>query len=253
MGKARKPQVLLLLALVALVSAARAQSPAPRPEPYAPSPFAVNPQGGPVQPASYQTPSQAMSQSPLPGAPPADGRAVRPTVPSLPELPPLSKHSAASRAKDPAARGGESSRMGVPSLATVLGSLAIVLGLFLLFAWTMRKASGPAGAALPKEVFEVLGRAPLASRQQVHLLRCGNKLLLVSSSAAGIETLTEVTDPAEVDRLAGLCQQSRPDSATTAFRQVFQQFIPPRPTARSVKAAEHDAFEPRLTPRSEGA
>jgi flagellar biogenesis protein FliO len=79
---------------------------------------------------------------------------------------------------------------------------------------------------LPPEVFEVLGRAPLAARQQVHLLRCGRKLLLVSVTQAGTETLAEVTEPEEVDRLAGLCRQAHTQSATAAFRQVFGQWAP---------------------------
>ena len=71
-------------------------------------------------------------------------------------------------------------------------------------------AAGGAKSAtlLPTEVVEVLGRAPLAGRQQMHLLRCGNKLLLVSVTPTGAETLTEVTDPVEVDRLSGLCRQA---------------------------------------------
>jgi flagellar biogenesis protein FliO len=113
---------------------------------------------------------------------------------------------------------------GLPPAITVVGSLAVVLGIFLLFAWGLRRAAPRSLTVLPGEVLEILGRAPLAGRQQLHLLRCGNKLLLVSVTPAGAETLTEITDPAEVDRLAGLCQQARPNSATAAFRQVFQQF-----------------------------
>jgi len=105
---------------------------------------------------------------------------------------------------------------GLGSLVTVGGSLAVVLGLFLMVAWLL--------TPLPSEVVEVLGRAPLAGRQQLHLLRCGRKLLLVSVTPAGAETLTEISEPEEVDRLAGLCQQARPGSATQAFRQVFEQF-----------------------------
>jgi hypothetical protein len=82
---------------------------------------------------------------------------------------------------------------------------------------------------LPKEVFEILGRAPLGARQQVQLLRCGNKLLLVSVTPGGAETLTEVTDPAEVERIAAICQQAHPKGATTSFRQVFQQLVPGAP------------------------
>ena len=45
------------------------------------------------------------------------------------------------------------------AISTVVGSLAIVLGLFVVLAWFSRRLT-PAGAAqLPKEVLELLGRA----------------------------------------------------------------------------------------------
>lgn len=112
---------------------------------------------------------------------------------------------------------------GLPSLVTIAGSLAIVIGLFMIVAFLMRRATPTANTALPDEVVEVLGRAPLANRQQVHLLRCGNKLLLVCVTPNGTETLTEITDPTEVDRLAALCRQNNVGSSTANFRQVFQQ------------------------------
>ena len=92
-----------------------------------------------------------------------------------------------------------------------------MLGIFFALVWVLRRASPPGAALLPTEAFEVLGRAPLANRQQAHLLRCGNKLLLISAGAAGAEPLTEITDPAEVDRLTELCRQARPSIATTAL------------------------------------
>ncbi len=110
------------------------------------------------------------------------------------------------------------------TVLTIGSSLAIVLGLFLVFAWLLRRSTPGLAATLPAEVVEVLGRAPLTGRQQVHLLRLGHKLVLVSVDAGGAETLAEVTDPEEVDRLAGLCRQAQPNSASAAFRQVFQQF-----------------------------
>ena len=114
---------------------------------------------------------------------------------------------------------------GLQSVTTVGGSLAVVLGIFFLIVWLLRRASPGGLGILPAEAFEVLGRAPLANRQQVHLLRCGNKLLLVAvaGAGAGAKTLTEITDPAEVDRLAGLCRQARPGSPAATFRQVFRQ------------------------------
>ena len=112
---------------------------------------------------------------------------------------------------------------GPPSVVTVFGSLALVLGVFFGLVWVFRRVSPSGAALLPAEAFEVLGRAPLANRQQAHLLRCGNKLLLVSASAAGTEPLTEITDPAEVDRLTDLCRQARPNTATTALGRMFRQ------------------------------
>jgi flagellar biogenesis protein FliO len=129
----------------------------------------------------------------------------------------------------PLALGGHSDKgiLGntspLTAMLTVGGSLSIVLGLFLVVAWAMRKTAPRGSLRLPKEVFEILGRAPLGARQQVQLLRCGSKLLLVSITPHGTETLTEVTDPLEVDRIAGICQQGNPKSSTVAFRQVFQQ------------------------------
>ena len=110
------------------------------------------------------------------------------------------------------------------SLVAVAGSLAAVLGVFFVLAWLMRRTTPQGLGALPDEAFEVLGRAPLANRQQVQLLRCGRKLLLVSVTPAGAETLTEITDAAEVDRLAAACRESRSLGATAVFHRVLEQW-----------------------------
>ena len=110
------------------------------------------------------------------------------------------------------------------SFITGLASLAVVLGLFFAVAWAMRRGM-PAGAApLPRQAVEVLGRTALAGRQYAHLVRCGNKILLVHLGPGVAQTLTEITDPAEVDRLTGLCRQDDSTSANASFRRIFQQF-----------------------------
>jgi flagellar biogenesis protein FliO len=119
--------------------------------------------------------------------------------------------------------GQSTRRSGPQGLSTVVGSLGLVLGLFLLVAWMMRRTIPAANVVLPGEVLEVLGRAPLAGRQQVHLVRLGSKLVLVSATPAGMEALSEVTDPEEVQRLTGLCRQAHPNSSSAVFRHVFQQ------------------------------
>lgn len=103
-------------------------------------------------------------------------------------------------------------------------SLLVVVGLFLGTIWMIKRAMPAPAARLPREVVEVLGCAPLAGRQSAHLVRLGNKLLLVSVFPSGAETLTEITDPVEVDRIAGLCKAQQPNSATASFRSLLNQF-----------------------------
>lgn len=109
------------------------------------------------------------------------------------------------------------------AVTTVITSLAVVLGLFVLCVLILRKANARNGAVLPGEVVQILGRAPLSGRQEMHLVRVGNKLLLLSVTATGAETLTEITEPEEIDRLAGICRQSHPDSITASFREILWQ------------------------------
>jgi flagellar biogenesis protein FliO len=113
---------------------------------------------------------------------------------------------------------------GAQSLVAVAGSLAAVLGVFFVLAWVMRRTTPAAPGALPDEVFAVLGRGALANRQQVQLLRCGNKLLLVSVTATGAETLTEISDFEEVERLTAACRPSRSRGAPAAFQRVLDQW-----------------------------
>jgi len=105
---------------------------------------------------------------------------------------------------------------GILSTAQVVGSLAVVLGIFFLATWLLRRALPAGSRPLPAEALEVLGRGVLSHRQQVQLLRCGNKLLLASVSASGIHVLTEITEPSEVERLTALCRSGRLAEAAPA-------------------------------------
>ncbi len=131
---------------------------------------------------------------------------------------------AAKRALLPARQNNEARGVWpgqLPPLVSAAASLGIVLGLFLLVVWVVRRGMPKAATLLPSDVVQLLGRAPLVGRQNVHLVRCGNKLLLLSLTATTATTLTEITDPAEVERLLDLCQ---PRAASTAFRQVLGRF-----------------------------
>ncbi len=112
----------------------------------------------------------------------------------------------------------------IESLGTAGAGLAIVLGLFFVCAWLLRRSGPKPNSPLPKEAVAVLGRIPLAGRNFAQLIQIGNKLVLVSITPDGVATpITEVTDPTEVDRLLGICMRENKHSTTAEFQQVLQQ------------------------------
>ncbi len=109
------------------------------------------------------------------------------------------------------------------SLGTVGGALAVVLGLFAIIVWITRRV-GPTGSApLPREAVELLGRTTISGQHAVQLVRVGRRLLLVALAPQGATTLTEITDPAEVERLTAICLRQRPDSSSASFAQTVAQ------------------------------
>ncbi len=129
------------------------------------------------------------------------------------------------------------------AVISVASSLGVVLGIFLLMTWLMRRARPQSMAKLPSEAFEVLGRAPLVGRQQAQLLRCGNKLVLISVSPTGVDAIAEIEDPAEVDRISGICRSSHTGSSTAAFKQVFDQLAPKNPSRGMFSRSDFDPLE----------
>lgn len=112
----------------------------------------------------------------------------------------------------------------IAPLVSVVGSLLIVLSAFFILVYLMKKVSPKGVRNLPKDVFENLGRTQLTQKIQLNLLRLGNRLLLVSVTADGVQALTEVTEPDEVVPLLGLCRQLDKNSSTEVFRQALAKF-----------------------------
>ncbi len=109
------------------------------------------------------------------------------------------------------------------SFTTAAAGLAIVVGLFLVCAWMMRRAGPKPTTPLPSEAVAVLGRVPLAARNFAHLLQVGNKLVLVAITPDGVAPITEITDPLEVQRMLGLCVGNRKQSTSAEFHDVLEQ------------------------------
>jgi flagellar biogenesis protein FliO len=137
-------------------------------------------------------------------------------LPNRTLLPPKSKVDEATQPKS----GGST----LQTFISLGSSLAIVLGLFLGVAVLYRKSvSTTLGRGLPKNVVQVLGKTTVAPRQQMLLLRFGSKLVLVSMIQGEARTISEITDPLEVDQLAGLCESHSAGSATSSFREILSQ------------------------------
>jgi flagellar protein FliO/FliZ len=127
-------------------------------------------------------------------------------------LPPKSKNADSVKPKS-----GSSTLQMLVSLGS---SLAIVIGLFLGVAVLYRKSlTTNLGRGLPKNVVQVLGKTTVAPRQQMLLLRFGSKLVLVSMIQGEARTISEITDPLEVDK----CEGNSPESSTRSFREILTQ------------------------------
>ncbi|MBI85606.1 MAG: hypothetical protein CMJ81_20625 [Planctomycetaceae bacterium] len=118
------------------------------------------------------------------------------------------------------------------SLLTVLSSLAIVLSLFFLVIWVSRRGTSKGLGKLPRDVIEILGQTTLTARQPMHLIRIGNKLLLVVTTPDGAKTLTEISDAEEVERIRAICEKDKPDSISSSFRDVFSKLNSDNITSR---------------------
>lgn len=107
--------------------------------------------------------------------------------------------------------------------ASIAASLLVVIGLFLAFAWVGKKNMKTGSGKLSKEIIQVLGKSQLSGKQQLELVRVGQKLLLLCVTQHSVETLTEITEPSEVERLLAIVRQDSPGSMTSTFQDVLSQ------------------------------
>lgn len=126
----------------------------------------------------------------------------------------------------PATRSAKSpSPLSGGSWWSAVGSLAIVLAVIVGLAGLLRMQLPAARGLLPRDVLYDLGRRPLDARSTVHLLRCGARILVVGSSPQGLHTLSEITDPIEVDYLTGLCKSQSNGAEKTTFQSSLRKFL----------------------------
>ncbi|MDR2345945.1 MAG: hypothetical protein LBE18_07755 [Planctomycetaceae bacterium] len=124
----------------------------------------------------------------------------------------------------------------ITPIASVIGSLLIVISIFLILVLLFRKISPNANQYLPKEVFENLGKTFLTQKLQVYLLRLGNRLILVSASGNTITPITEITDTDEVVTVLGMCR-SLNNNAINKFHKNLSNQLNSNSGSHSKKSA----------------
>jgi flagellar biogenesis protein FliO len=137
-----------------------------------------------------------------------------------------SKRPLPARSPNAGATGAQKSRASVPtaSIWGTVAALAVVLA-GIAVAGRYFRTHGPAALrTLPNEAVEPLGQRLLGRGVVVHLVRCGSRVLLVGVGPDGARTLSEITDPVEVDLLTGACR--RRDADRPSFAQVLRRREP---------------------------
>lgn len=99
------------------------------------------------------------------------------------------------------------------SLWSTAVSLAVIVGAIVLVGRWMQKRGFQGPPSLPIEAFETLGRRQIEPRIAVHLVKCGERILVLSVAPEGVRTLSEIRDPAEVERLVDACDASSTSSS----------------------------------------
>lgn len=129
----------------------------------------------------------------------------------------------------------EPSTRALPASTSVWGSLiglGIVVGGMLVASRWLR-VHGPASLrGLPNEAVESLGQRVLSRGVAVHLVRCGSRMLVLGVGPDGVRTLSEITDPVEVDLLAGACRRRDETANGQSFAQMFTRTTSASPVDR---------------------
>lgn len=72
---------------------------------------------------------------------------------------------------------------------------------------------------LPESVIVPLGQRSIGGGRIVQLIRIGSRILVVTPTTDGLQTLSEISDPQEVERLVSLCL--RPNQGNAGIASLF--------------------------------
>jgi len=216
---ARLPTVLAFLVLAAAIHSARADVP-----PAAPG----------VAAQAVATPPASAAASPAPAGPAA------------PAVPPgrfdddqVRRGPATTSPAAQTAAGNLSSGYDLPRVG---GALAVVIALIFLLRWLGRRLFALPTAQRSSRVVQVLSRSVLTPKQQLVLVRVGQRVLVTADNGSQLSPLSEITDPDEVASLIGQLQSEKDGGVfgtAKAFNSMFGR-VKKSYGGRSDEAHEHE-------------
>ena len=112
------------------------------------------------------------------------------------------------------------------SATRMVGALAVVLGAFMVLLWVTKKIQGPSKTMMSKQTLELLGQKQISKIHSLHLIRLGQRVLLISASDSGLTCLSEINDPMEVAQLLETNSQAGESSELpqSSFKRIFAQY-----------------------------
>ena len=112
------------------------------------------------------------------------------------------------------------------SATRMVAALAVVLGAFMVLLWVTKKIQGPSKSIMSKQTLEVLGQKQINKTHSLHLIRLGQRILLISASDSSVTCLSEINDPVEVAQLLNTNSQAGDSSELpqSTFKRIFAQY-----------------------------
>jgi len=121
------------------------------------------------------------------------------------------------------------------SSGQIFVSLVFVIVLIMVTARFWKRHLPGGGATISNEVMTVLGERKVNKQHSICLVRLGSRILVLGASADGLRTLSEITDPVEIDLLAGMSKTSQDENQ---FSNTLYKFLKsPSQTTATLKSS----------------
>ena len=135
------------------------------------------------------------------------------------------------------------------SILKVIGGLSAVLAIFYAFTIFAKRNGAKVSSKLPADIIQVLGTMPIDAKRKFQLVRLGSKLLLLSVTEKSVQTVSEITDPVEVEYFVSRLQKGKTAEAFNSMRQMMAQIRQQKRALRMYPSQIPPDFEEESTDR----